>query len=67
CGTREPGAVVPRTDFFSIGFHGMMDAHNFDLQRVRRCCVHELTPDGRLIPFCLYNIKYRNGGCSHPS
>lgn len=47
-------------EFFSIGFHGMMDAFCFDIQRAKRCCVHELLPDGRLIPFCLYNVKYRN-------
>ena len=46
-------------DFFSIGCHGMMDAENFDLERAKRCCVHELTAEGKLIPFCLYNIKYR--------
>jgi uncharacterized radical SAM superfamily Fe-S cluster-containing enzyme len=46
-------------DFFSIGFHGMMDAHCFDQERARRCCVHKLTADGRLMPFCLYNMKYR--------
>lgn len=46
-------------DFFAVGFHGMMDAFGLDIQRARRCCVHELLPDGRLIPFCLYNVKYR--------
>ena len=51
-----PGGV----DFFSIGFHGMMDAYTFDLERAKRCCVHALTTEGRLIPFCLYNIKYRS-------
>ncbi len=51
--------LLPDSDFFSIGYHGMMDAYNFDLERVRRCCVHEITSDGRLVPFCLYNIKYR--------
>lgn len=55
--------LLPGADFFSIGYHGMMDAYNFDIQRVKRCCVHELTSDGRLIPFCLYNIKYRSQGC----
>jgi len=52
-------AQLPGRDFFSIGFHGMMDAFCFDIERARRCCVHELLPDGRLIPFCLYNVKYR--------
>ncbi len=51
-------------DFFSIGFHGMMDAFSLDLARAKRCCVHLLQPDGRLIPFCLYNALYR--GTSRP-
>jgi uncharacterized radical SAM superfamily Fe-S cluster-containing enzyme len=37
-----------------------MDAHNFDMERVRRCVIHYATPDGRLIPFCSYNnLGYR--------
>lgn len=65
CGPGElDGDLFRRSEFFSIGCHGMMDAENFDLERARRCCVHELTPEGRLIPFCLYNIKYRpRRGC----
>src|SRR5574337_265862 len=47
-------------DFLAIGFHGMMDAYSFDQERARRCCVHKLTADGRLMPSCLYNIKYRS-------
>jgi len=58
----ELGDLLLNSDFFSIGYHGMMDAYNFDLDRARRCCIHELTPEGNLIPFCLYNIKYRNNG-----
>ena len=46
---------------FSIGFHGMMDAYSFDVDRARRCCVHKLTKEGKLMPFCLYNTKYRPG------
>ena len=47
---------------FSIGFHGMMDAFCFDMERARRCCVHKLTAEGKLMPFCLYNMKYRPRG-----
>ena len=47
---------------FSIGFHGMMDAYSFDVERARRCCVHKLTAEGKLMPFCLYNMKYRPQG-----
>lgn len=53
------GGILVESDFFCIGYHGMMDAYDFDLERVRRCCVHELTPEAKLIPFCLYNVKYR--------
>jgi uncharacterized radical SAM superfamily Fe-S cluster-containing enzyme len=52
-------ALFDEADYYSIGFHGMMDAWNFDLDRARHCCIHELTPEGRLIPFCLYNTRYR--------
>jgi len=63
CGDGEAraqlAAVLEGAEFFSVGFHGMMDALCFDQERARRCCVHKLTADGRLMPFCLYNIKYR--------
>jgi uncharacterized radical SAM superfamily Fe-S cluster-containing enzyme len=38
-----------------IGIMHFMDCHNYDTDRVRRCCIHYATPDGRLIPFCTYN------------
>lgn len=69
CGCGDsPAAVAELADLlegaecFSIGFHGMMDAYCFDQERARRCCVHKLTAEGKLIPFCLYNMKYRPQG-----
>jgi 7,8-dihydro-6-hydroxymethylpterin dimethyltransferase len=38
-----------------IGTMHFMDCHNYDTDRVRRCCIHYATPDGRLVPFCTYN------------
>ncbi|NLA38362.1 MAG: radical SAM protein [Methanomicrobiales archaeon] len=38
-----------------VGTMHFMDAYNYDLSRVQRCCIHYATPDGRLIPFCTYN------------
>ena len=38
-----------------IGTMHFMDRYNYDLERVRRCCIHYATPDGNLIPFCTYN------------
>ncbi|MBI2265669.1 MAG: radical SAM protein [Armatimonadetes bacterium] len=37
-----------------------MDGYTFDLKRLMKCCVHLMTPDKRLIPFCAYNNLYRN-------
>lgn len=59
---RLASMLVDGAECFSIGFHGMMDAYSFDLERARRCCVHKLTADGKLMPFCLYNMKYRPRG-----
>jgi len=46
--------------FFMIQIHGFMDEHTFDVKRLMKCCVHELLPDGRAVPFCAYNnLGYR--------
>ena len=39
---------------FVGGMH-FQDLYNYDIERVKRCCVHYTTPDGRIIPFCAYN------------
>ena len=31
------------------------DKYNFDMERVKRCCVHNAMSDGRIIPFCTFN------------
>jgi len=36
-----------------------MDAWNFDIKRLMKCCVGEITPKGKIIPFCAYNNIYR--------
>ena len=32
------------------------DKYNYDVERVRRCCIHYLVPDGRIMPFCAFNV-----------
>lgn len=54
-------------DYHSVGeFHmrtlflGTMhfqDLYNHDVERVQRCDIHYLSPDGRIIPFCSYNVQ----------
>ena len=38
-----------------IGGMHFQDSYNYDIERVRRCCIHYVVPDGRIIPFCAYN------------
>ncbi|MBI4288228.1 MAG: radical SAM protein [Chloroflexi bacterium] len=44
-----------RRSFFMVHVHGFMDEHTFDVKRLMKCCIHELLPDGRTVPFCAYN------------
>jgi len=40
-----------------IGSMHFQDAYNYDIERVKRCVIHYVTPDPerRIIPFCAYN------------
>jgi len=42
-----------------IGCMAFMDPYNFDVERAKRCVIHYVTPAQQLIPFCVYNIFYR--------
>lgn len=77
----EPTAAAapPRDDFerflasrgahtrFSISCMAFQDAATLDLERVRGCCIHTLAPDGRRIPFCLYNLTSASGAALYRS
>ncbi|MCE4613365.1 MAG: radical SAM protein [Desulfurococcales archaeon] len=39
-----------------LGMMHFMDLYNYDVTRVRRCNIHYLSPDGRVIPFCTFNV-----------
>ncbi len=39
-----------------IGFMHFQDLYNYDIERVQRCEIHYATPDGRIIPFCSFNV-----------
>ena len=45
-----------RNTSFSISAMAFQDAWNLDLERLRDCCIHVVSEDGRLIPFCAYNL-----------
>jgi 7,8-dihydro-6-hydroxymethylpterin dimethyltransferase len=50
-----------RTRTFSISAMAFQDVWNLTLDRVQDCCIHVMAPDGRLVPFCLYNLTAANG------
>ncbi|HUW66126.1 MAG TPA: radical SAM protein [Spirochaetia bacterium] len=45
-----------RTHALSISGMAFQDAWTIDLERLRDCCIHTVAPDGRIIPFCAYNL-----------
>lgn len=46
---------------FRVAIVEFLDAYNFCLGRVKRSCVHFMTPNGQIIPFDTYNLFYRDG------
>ena len=46
---------------FSISGMAFQDAWNVNLERIKDCCIHISTADGKLIPFCAYNITNNEG------
>lgn len=48
-------------DIFRITITSFLDAYNFDLRRLMKCCTHHVLPSGHVIPFCAYNVLYRDG------
>ncbi len=39
-----------------IGMMHFMDLYNYDIERVRRCCIHYVMTDRRVVPFCAFNV-----------
>ena len=53
-------------DLFRITITSFLDAYNFDVRRVMKCCTHHVLPSGHVVPFCAYNVLYRNGHVTLP-
>ena len=50
-----------RTNYLTISSMPFQDVWNVETERLKGCCIHTVTPDGRLIPFCLFNINSVHG------
>jgi uncharacterized radical SAM superfamily Fe-S cluster-containing enzyme len=45
---------------FMVVIQDFQDPYTLDVRKLRKCCVAEIVPDGRLVPFCAYNsVGYR--------
>jgi hypothetical protein len=61
CGVNLPEAVADLSErAFMIVIQDFQDPYTLNVKQLMKCCVEEITPDGRLIPFCAYNsVGYR--------
>jgi uncharacterized radical SAM superfamily Fe-S cluster-containing enzyme len=50
-----------RTHTFTISAMAFQDAWSLNLERLQGCCIHVAQRDGRLVPFCAYNLTSRHG------
>lgn len=59
----EWDVLLERASTHKLCISGMafQDVWNIDLDRLRDCCIHAVARDGRLIPFCAYNLTSSTG------
>lgn len=50
-----------RTHTFCVSGMAFQDAWTLDLERLKDCYIHNASPDGRLVPFCGYNLTDSRG------
>lgn len=53
--------VRAQTHALTISGMAFQDAWTLDLERLRDCCIHTVSPDGRIIPFCAFNLTGVHG------
>ncbi len=55
--------ILARINQYTLSISAMafQDVWNLDLERVKDCCIHVVDPDGKLIPFCMYNLTNKEG------
>ena len=53
------------THILAVSAMAFQDAWTLDLERLQGCCIHVASPDGRLVPFCAYNLTSASGETLH--
>lgn len=46
---------------FSVSAMAFQDCWSLDMERLKNCYIHVVAPDGRLVPFCAYNLTSADG------
>jgi 7,8-dihydro-6-hydroxymethylpterin dimethyltransferase len=61
CGLDSPAMLDSLAEkVFMIVTQDFQDPYTLNVKQLMKCCVEEITPDGRIIPFCAYNsVGYR--------
>ncbi|MDD4245311.1 MAG: radical SAM protein [Candidatus Methanomethylophilaceae archaeon] len=50
-----------KTHYLTVSAMAFQDAWTGETERWERCCIHVVTLDGKLIPFCLFNVTSKDG------
>jgi 7,8-dihydro-6-hydroxymethylpterin dimethyltransferase len=60
CTSMPPDLREVAAKGFMVVVQDFQDPYTLDVEKLSKCCVSEIAPDGRLIPFCAYNsVGYR--------
>lgn len=50
-----------KTHYLTVSAMAFQDVWTGEVERWERCCIHVVTLDGKLIPFCLFNVTSKDG------
>ncbi len=50
-----------KTHYLTVSAMAFQDVWTGETERWERCCIHVVTLDGKLIPFCLFNVTNKDG------
>ena len=50
-----------KTHYLTVSAMAFQDVWTGETERWERCCIHVVTLDGKLIPFCLFNTTAKDG------
>lgn len=59
--TRVLTGQASAQDMLRVTITSFLDAYNFDVRQLMKCCTHHVLPSGHVVPFCAYNTLYRPG------